>query len=153
MKRILFVCTGNTCRSPMAAALFSRLAAQKLRGHEYEAVSAGLSAMDNVPASRNAAKAMDKYPGADLSHHRSRLLNLSDIEGAFLVLTMCRSHKQQILSMHPEAYQKVYTLKEYAYGMAADIKDPFGGDESVYRQSADEIAQAIEKLVEKLKIM
>lgn len=153
MKRILFVCTGNTCRSPMAAALFNRLAPLELHGHEYEAVSAGLSAINDAPASRNAVKAMDNYPGADLTRHRSRLLSYYDIESAFLVLTMCRSHKQQILSMYPEAYQKVCTLKEYAYGMAADIKDPYGGDESAYRQSADEIAQAIEKLVEKLKIM
>lgn len=153
MKQILFVCTGNTCRSPMAAALFNRLAALELQGHGYEAVSAGLSAMDGIPASRNAVAAMDNYPGADLSRHRSKLLKHDDIENASLILTMCRSHKQHILSMYPEAYQKVFTLKEYAYGAVSDINDPFGGDESVYRKSADEIAQAVEKLVEKLKIM
>jgi protein-tyrosine-phosphatase len=109
--------------------------------------------MDNTPASRNAANAMSNYPGADLSRHRSRLLKPSDIESAFLVLAMCRSHKQRLLSMYPQAYQKVHTLKEYAYGTAADIRDPYGGDESIYKQSAEEIAKAVEKLVEKLKIM
>jgi ribose 5-phosphate isomerase B len=153
MKQILFVCTGNTCRSPMAAALFNRLAAQWLNGRGYNAASAGLSAMDGVPASVNAVRAMDSYPGADLSRHRSRLLRHEDVKNAFLILTMCRSHKHHILSMYPEAYQKVYTLKEYAYGTESDINDPFGGDEAVYRQSADEIAHAIEKVVEKLKIM
>ncbi|NLK86388.1 MAG: low molecular weight protein arginine phosphatase [Clostridiaceae bacterium] len=153
MKQILFVCTGNTCRSPMAAALFNRLAARELQGRGYEAVSAGLSAMDGAPASKNAMRAMDSYPDADLSHHRSRQLMHDDVKNAFLVLAMCRSHKQHILSMYPEAYQKVYTLKEYSYGAQADINDPFGGDESVYRQSAEEIARAVEKLVEKLKII
>ncbi len=153
MKQILFVCTGNTCRSPMAAALFNRLAALELKGLGYEAASAGLSAMDGAPASRNATGAMDSYPGADLSCHRSRQLRPDDVRKAFLILTMCRSHKQYILSMYPEAYQKVFTLKEYAYGVESDIEDPFGGNEAVYRRCADEIAQAVGKLAEKLKIM
>jgi protein-tyrosine-phosphatase len=153
MKQILFVCTGNTCRSPMAAALFNRLAALELQGLGYTASSAGLSAMDGFPASRNAVKAMDSYPGADLSGHRSRMLRPDDVANAHLILTMCRSHKQYLLSMYPHAYQKVFTLKEYAYGAEADIDDPYGGDEGIYRQSADEIAQAVEKLAEKLKIM
>ena len=151
MKQILFVCTGNTCRSPMATALFNRLAADELSNHDYEAVSAGISAIDGVPASINSIKAVDNYPETDISLHRSRQLQLTDIESAFLVLTMCQSHKHHILSMCPNVYQKVFTLKEYAYGTLSDIKDPYGGDESVYRQSAVEIVEAIEKLVEKLK--
>lgn len=153
MKRILFVCTGNTCRSPMAQALFNRLAASGQSEDEYQAFSAGLSAFAGVPASANAVKAMEDYPGADLSDHRARNISREDIDSAYLVLTMSLSHKQYILSLYPDAYQKVYTLKEYVYGAADDINDPYGGSEAVYRRCAAEIAQAVEKLAEKLEII
>lgn len=149
MKKILFVCTGNTCRSPMAAALFNRLATEKNIG--YEAVSAGLSAAEGSPASFNAIRAMEDYPSADLSCHRSGRLTRNDVEEASLILTMERFHRQMILSMYPEAYQKVFTLKEYVYGTDGDIADPYGGDETEYRHCAAIISQAVENLIEMLK--
>ena len=85
-KKILFVCTGNTCRSPMAAALFNRLATAG--DAEYEALSAGLAAAEGSPATYNSQKAMEAYPGTDLSCHRSRRLSHADIEEAHLVLVM-----------------------------------------------------------------
>lgn len=149
MKKILFVCTGNTCRSPMAAALFNRLAAAG--GIGYEAASAGLAAAEGSPASQNSVKAMEDYPGADLSYHRSKRLTHTDVQEACLILTMERAHRQYILSMYPEAYQKVYTLKEYVYGTDGDITDPYGSNEEEYRLCAEEISHAVEKLIEMLK--
>jgi len=137
----------------MAQALFNRLAAAGPSTNEYQAVSAGLYAYSGEPASTNAVKAIKDYPGADLSGHRARSISRSDIDSAYLVLTMSRSHKQHILSLFPDAYQKVYTLKEYVYGSSDDINDPYGGNEAVYRQCAAEIAQAVEKLAEKLEII
>jgi protein-tyrosine-phosphatase len=148
-KKILFVCTGNTCRSPMAAALFNRLATAG--DAEYEALSAGLAAAEGSPATYNSQKAMEAYPGTDLSCHRSRRLSHADIEEAHLVLVMEKAHRQYILSLYPEAYQKVFTLKEYVYGTDGDITDPYGSNEEEYRLCAEEISHAVEKLIEMLK--
>lgn len=150
MNKILFICTGNTCRSPMAAALFNRLAAQGSRVRSFSASSAGLSAVEGEAASANAILAMKDY-GCDLSAHRAHELYPADIQEAFLILTMSISHKQYIYSRFSGAYRNVYTLKEYVYGIPEDIKDPFGGSLQVYRQCAKELAEAVEALFEKVK--
>ncbi len=151
MLKILFVCTGNTCRSPMAAALFTRSAAVEPAEFGFTAASAGLYALPGEPASEDAVLALKDYPGSDLSGHRARKVSCADIEGAFLVLTMEQSHKQHLLSACTDAHQKVFTLKEYVYGISGDIIDPFMAGLPEYRRCAQEIAQAVEKLIEKLK--
>lgn len=164
MKKILFICTGNTCRSPMAMAFFNGFACLEPPEFEYEAGSAGLAVSKDAPPSENAILAMRDPWSIDISKHRSRLLSQAEVREAALLLTMTLSHKHYILSMFPNAYQKVFTLKEYAYGnpdslengttasvMLSDIADPFGGSLWAYKLCAVEIGQAVEKLVEKLK--
>lgn len=111
MNRILFVCTGNTCRSPMAEALLRSLAAQ--RGLQLEVKSAGVSTMDGLPVSRHASEALKnrsiEYRG------QSSMLNGDRVAWADLVLTMTGSHKRNLLQWFPEAVDKTYTLKEYAH--------------------------------------
>lgn len=166
MKRIVFVCTGNTCRSPMAMAIFNNIAGLEPPEFKYEAISAGLAvSRDDLP-STNAVFVMNDLLGIDISKHRPHILSQAEVEEAFLVLTMTRSHKHYILSMFPGAYQKVFTLKEYAYdmlenteksfaksfqGFSTDISDPYGSSLWFYKLCAQEIEQAVEKLVEKLK--
>ena len=166
MRRILFVCTGNTCRSPMAMAIFNSLASLEPFEFGYEAMSAGLAVSKDAPPSANAVLAVKDSLGIDIAKHRAHILSPVIIEEAFLVLTMTLSHKHYILSMFPEEYQKVFTLKEYVYNIpentgkssgrdietfSLDIADPYGSSLWSYKICAQEITQAIKKLVEILK--
>ena len=166
MKRIFFVCTGNTCRSPMAMTIFNSFASFELAEFEYEAQSAGLAVSNEAPPSTNAVLAIKDYLDIDISKHRAHILSKAEVEEAYLILTMTQSHKHYILSMFPGAYQKVFTLKEYVYdvpvhsdkgnrsgtpAISPDIADPYGKSLWSYKMCAEEIAMAIEKLVEKLK--
>lgn len=140
---ILFVCTGNTCRSPMAAALFNKMAVEKNLPVRIE--SAGIYAVDGQPASAGAIGAMEKY-GIDLSGHRAKPVKPELLDKCDLILTMTAGHRDALL---PYAPGKVYTLCEYG-GISGDIKDPFGGDVHIYEECAAEILCALEKVAEKI---
>jgi protein-tyrosine-phosphatase len=108
--RILFVCTGNTCRSPMAEALLRKLA--KERGLQIEVSSAGVAATEGVPISRYAAAVLHEHDIDDVI--TSRPLRLDVVQESDLILTLTQGHKQHVLHIFPEVVGKVYTLKEYA---------------------------------------
>ncbi|GAV22196.1 low molecular weight protein arginine phosphatase [Carboxydothermus pertinax] len=144
---ILFVCTGNTCRSPMAQYLFNKIAAEK--GLAHEALSVGLYALDGDPATEQAVQALQEE-GIDLSSHKATRLFEGITREADLILTMSRGHKEALLQLFPDLGNKVYTLKEYV-GEEGDVADPFGGDIEVYRQTALELKQLILKLIAKIE--
>ncbi len=146
MKKILFVCTGNTCRSPMAEAIL-----RNYNLSDIEVKSAGVYAYGGQTASEYAIKVLNKQNIAQ--NHASSPLKEEDIEWATYVLTMTESHKQLIASHYPRAIEKTFTLKEFVNDEPGnrDISDPFGGNEQVYEQTFHELSKWIEKLVEKLK--
>lgn len=140
---ILFVCTGNTCRSPMAAALFNKIAIEKNLDVRIE--SAGLFANEGEGASTEAIIAMKKYD-VDLMGHHSQAINSELLEKSDLIFAMTAAHK---MVLAPSAPDKTYTLCEFA-DIDGDIDDPFGGDVEEYEECAQEIYNALLKVAEKI---
>ena len=147
-KHILLVCTGNICRSPLAAALLKRALAE--RGCEgVEVTSAGTGAWDGAPGSEG-AYLVGLERGLDLSGHRARLLTRELVDGADLILTMGRLHRARVEELGGEG--RVFVLGEYAgrEGDEAEVSDPFGGDLDVYRATCTELEGLLQTAVERI---
>lgn len=145
MVKVLLVCTGNTCRSPMAAALLDDMAKKAGMAAQIAVDSAGLSAWQQ-PASKQAQVVM-RQAGLTLDKHCSKQLELEHLLKADLVLTMTAAHKRAVLGMLPatelpEVAEKIYTLTELA-GETGDVRDPFGGSEAEYRNCAQALQQLL----------
>ncbi|MCG0239556.1 MAG: low molecular weight protein arginine phosphatase [Firmicutes bacterium] len=143
---VLIVCTGNTCRSPMAAALLRHLAAQ--RGFPLNVLSAGTFAIPDQPATPE-AQATLMGRGIDLGDHRSRPLTPELVASADRILTMTAAHKEQVLALDPGAAGKTYTLGEYA-GTGEEVPDPFGRSAEAYREAADQMERLLQLALERL---
>ncbi|MFZ4452996.1 low molecular weight protein arginine phosphatase [Salibacterium aidingense] len=147
MIHVLFVCTGNTCRSPMAEALLQAKGKENI-----EVLSAGVAAQPGMLASKETIEILKER---DISfRHAARPLTKERVEWADIILTMTKNHHEMAVQHFPEAADKIFTMREFAADTEnekGDIKDPIGGTMETYRSTAKELEQLIEAVLEKLE--
>lgn len=148
MKKVLFICTANICRSPMAEAIFNALAEDK--GLSFRAESAGVAALRDKPITPNASVALEEI-GIYARDHSARQVNAEILEEADLVLAMSPWHVAELRRVFGDTF-RVYTLPEYASGASTEegVPDPYGSTMLAYRASARQIFGYVELLVDRL---
>jgi protein-tyrosine phosphatase len=142
---ILFVCTGNTCRSPMAEHLMRAIADRE--GLSLTVASAGVYAYDGQHMSAHAKTVLQRAKMGDTEAFASTRVTEQAIRTAELILTMTASHKRTLMNLFPHASDKIFMLHEYASDEQMDVADPFGGSQDMYQMTANELQDALERIV------
>lgn len=147
--KVMFICTGNICRSAMAHKMMEKKANEQ--GKNIEVYSSGVWAQDGDVPTQEGITVMKDY-GIDLTTHRATNIRNSNIEDMDVILCATFSHKINVISMYPELKDKVFTMKEYAgcYGDDIDIRDPYGYGLNVYINCAKEIDECLDKILERM---
>lgn len=141
-RKVLFLCTGNTCRSPMAQGMFNQILEENGLSEDFCAISAGLNAFDGEKANEKAVSVLRKQ-GIDLSEHRSQRMNLQLLGEAELFVCM-----EQV---HYDAMARFLEEKSRLILLGNGISDPYGKDESAYEACAKQIRAALAMILEKVK--
>lgn len=142
IKRVIFICTGNSCRSAMAEGIFKKLCAE--RGYDIEATSAGIAASDGYGASKYAIEACAEI-GVDISGHRSTAITSVDLRKIDLFCVVSLYHAEALMEMGVPK-NKIFVMSKEKGG----ITDPFGSDLDFYRTCRDEIVSVLDELLTKL---
>ncbi len=148
MLKVLFVCTGNSCRSPMAAALFQKMT--KDQGLDVEVKSCGTSTLSGLSASKPAIEVL-RREGIDISDHKAVPVNSQLVNWADIILVMEEKHKEEITEKFPQARGKVYLLTEFANREKKDIIDPIGKPPEVYEGLVLDLKYYLGKIIRRFK--
>lgn len=142
MPSVLFVCTANICRSPIAMGLFKKMLAENQAEGDWVVESAGTWGLEGDPAAAGSQAVMNSL-GIDISKHRARRVDHDLLDSFDLVLTMENGHKEALCMEFPEYADRIYMLSEMS-GRKRDVDDPYGGVYSGYEQAADDIQAYLE---------
>ena len=137
--KVCFVCTGNTCRSPMAAAVYNHLN----KGRDRYAVSMGLYAHEGMPISENAVRALESQGiisdrDNPYAEHTARSCSPEALSGCDVIVGISEAHTLELIARYPELASRIYS-------MPSPISDPFGGDLEIYKNSLDDIICGIKE--------
>ena len=148
--KILFVCTGNSCRSPMAQGYMQKRLDEMGR-KDVEVISAGTILLVGAPATIEAQQVI-REAGGDISKHTSRRVSADDVRSANFIFVMEKRHRQYLVDNFPEASKKIFLLKEFKNVNSgasddSDIPDPIGQDIGVYREVFEIIKASVERIL------
>ena len=146
-KLVVFVCTANVCRSPMAEKLFEQALQESSVKKKIQVFSAGISAMDGDKASENSIEAC-KEIGIDLNDHRSSALTRATLQNASAVFCMTESHRA-LMQMYFELPENspVFLMREFLEQGPAELPDPYGQSMEVYRACREDMKEALPSLI------
>ena len=144
---VVFICTANVCRSPMAEKLFEEALTKSSSKQKISVFSAGISAMDGDKASDNSIIACDEV-GLDLSDHRSAAITRATIENASVIFCMTESHRA-LLHMYFELPEDspIFLMREFMKDGSKELPDPYGQDIDIYRECRNDMVEALPSLI------
>lgn len=139
MPAVLFVCTANICRSPMAVGIFNKILEENKPEGDWRVESAGTWGLDGEPAAAGSLAVMNNK-GIDISEHRARRVNQELLQAFDLILTMESGQKESMRMEFPESSDRIFLLSEMV-DQKQDVDDPYGGVFSEYEHAAEEIEE------------